>query len=78
MNTTKIDADLRKGEDKIHQALEKRHSGNDTTPAGGQESSEKTTVSMPPDGGQPLSGSTQAVAADGGSCLAPAAPIVVW
>ena len=56
LNTTKIDADLRKGEDKIHQALEKRHSGNDTTPAGGQESSEKTTVSMPPDGGQPLSG----------------------
>ena len=42
LNTTKIDADLRKGEDKIHQALEKRHSGNDTAPAGGQESSEKT------------------------------------
>ena len=55
LNTTKIDADLRKGEDKIHQALEKRHSGNDT-PAGGQEPSEKTTVPLPPDGGQPLSG----------------------
>jgi hypothetical protein len=43
LNTTKIDADLRKGENKIHEALEKRHSGNDTAPAGGQESSEKTT-----------------------------------
>lgn len=46
LNTTKIDTDLLKGEDKIHQALEKRHSGNDTAPAGGQESSEK--VSQPP------------------------------
>ena len=47
LNTTKINADLRKGEDKIHQALEKRHSGNDTAPApapaGGQEPSEKST-----------------------------------
>jgi len=56
LNTTKIDADLRKGENKIHQALEKGHSGNDTAPAGGQESSEKATVPVPVEGRQPLSG----------------------
>jgi hypothetical protein len=43
LNTTKIDADLRKGENKIHEALENRHSGNDTAPAGSQESSEKNS-----------------------------------